>query len=88
MSIFAFLLLKTMRRNALVIITHRFTTHASGDTRNIQPWTKFEEGSVQAIIIFETEKKSSQIYKLLTGFTEGNGERLLLKYYFMKCFTF
>ena len=24
----------------------------------------------------------------LTGFTEGNGERLLLKYYSMKCFTF
>ena len=33
-------------------------------------------------------KQSSQIYQLITGFTEGNGERLLLKYYSMKCFTF
>ena len=32
--------------------------------------------------------KSSQIYKQLTGFTEGNGERLPLKYCSMKCITF
>ena len=37
---------------------------------------------------FGTEKKSSQIYKKITGFTEGNGERLLLKCCSMKCFTF
>ena len=67
MSIFAFLLLKTMRRNALVIITHRFTTHASGDTRNIQPWTKFEEGSVQAIIISKQKKK----VHIFTNYLQG-----------------
>ena len=43
----------------------------------------------KAIIHFRyRKKKSSQIYKWFTGFTEGNGERLLLKYCSMKCFTF
>ena len=37
--------------------------------------------TIKAIIHFRNrQKKSSQIYKLLAGFTEGNGERLLLKY--------
>ena len=46
--------------------------------------------SLKAIIHFRNRKKikSSQIYKQHTGFTEGNGKRLLLKYYSMKCFTF
>ena len=45
---------------------------------------------LKLLYTFDTEKKkkSSQIYKKLIGFTEGNGERLLLKYYSMKCFTF
>ena len=45
---------------------------------------------LKAIIHFRYRKKekSSQIYKSFTGFTEGNGERVLLKYYSMKRFTF
>ena len=44
---------------------------------------------LKPLYTFETgKKKSSQIHKQLTGFTEGNGERLLLKYYCMKSFTF
>ena len=43
--------------------------------------------ALKAILHFRHRQKSSQIYKYLTGFTEGNGERLLLKYYPMKCFT-
>jgi len=43
----------------------------------------------KAIIHYRNRrKKSSQIYKQLTGLTEGCGKSLLLKYYSMKCFTF
>ena len=45
-------------------------------------WVILNEYGFKVITHFwnRTKNKSSQIYKLLTGFTEGNGERLLLTY--------
>ena len=45
---------------------------------------------LKAIGHFWTEQKLKvhRFTKKLTGFTEGNGEGLPLKYYYMKCFTF
>ena len=43
----------------------------------------------KAIIHFQNRKKwKKHRFTNNTGFTEGNGERLLLKYYSIRCFTF
>ena len=50
-------------------------------------WIDLRIGHYFKAIIHFRYRRKKKVHRF-TGFTEGNGERLLLKYYSMKCFTF